>query len=336
MGSERANYLDQRGHSGSEVSTRKTALRERRRIIALRQSGIDKTKPYLLDAKDFPGTIHFLSTDVGDVRQDVGTVHRWVEDRAALTARTGCDDDIDSLGHVLGRRRGAPTRLIVGVRMNVQQPQTIALGVDPKCGTRHGRHAATQAIIPAATFRWARRAHRRRFLYTQPRKRRHKAISADIRGLVRRNVRGLRRAWQRYARQNIRVTDVAAERLRRRYPKPRIPRPLLVALISVGVVLALTWLIWTALRHSQPAAAAHVQSYQITSDTSVSVTISVQRQDPTVPVICWVLAQAADFQPVGEQQVPIAASSHQIVNVNLVLTTLRRATAVEIKGCTLT
>jgi hypothetical protein len=131
------------------------------------------------------------------------------------------------------------------------------------------------------------------------------------------------------------VTD-AAERLSRRYPKPRMPRPLLVALISVAVVLALTWLIWTALRHSQPAAAAHVQSYQITSDTSVSVTISVQRQDPTVPVICWVLAQAADFQPVGEQQVPIAASSHQIVNVNLVLTTLRRATAVEIKGCTLT
>ena len=48
---------------------------------------------------------------------------------------------------------------------------------------------------------------------------------------------------------------------------------------------------------------------------------------------CRVLAQAVDFQPVGEQQVPIAASAHQIVNVNLVLTTLRRATAVVIKGC---
>jgi hypothetical protein len=47
-----------------------------------------------------------------------------------------------------------------------------------------------------------------------------------------------------------------------------------------------------------------------------------------------VLAQAADFQPVGEQQVPIAASPHQIVDVNLVLITLRRATAVVIKGCT--
>jgi uncharacterized protein (DUF58 family) len=129
------------------------------------------------------------------------------------------------------------------------------------------------------------------------------------------------------------VTD-AAERLRRRYPKPRMPRPLLVGLISVAVVLALTWLIWTALRHSQAAASGQVQSFQVTSDTSVSVTISVQRPDPSVPVTCRVLAQAADLQPVGEQQVPIAPSVRQIVEVNLVLTTLRRANAVMIKGCT--
>ena len=115
-----------------------------------------------------------------------------------------------------------------------------------------------------------------------------------------------------------------------------MPRPLLVGLIGVGVVLAVTWLIWTALRHSQAVAAADVQAYTITSDTAVSVTISVQRPDPSIPVTCRVLAQAADFQPVGEQQVPIAASPHQIVDVNLVLTTLRRASAVVIKGCTVT
>jgi cytoskeletal protein RodZ len=132
--------------------------------------------------------------------------------------------------------------------------------------------------------------------------------------------------------QNKCVSD-AAERLRRRYPKPRMPRPLLVGLISVGVVLALTWLVWTALRYSKPVAAAEVQAFQITSDTSVSVTISVQRPDPSVPVTCRVLAQAADFQPVGEQQVPIVASTRQVVDVSLVLTTLRRATAVVIKGC---
>jgi hypothetical protein len=112
-----------------------------------------------------------------------------------------------------------------------------------------------------------------------------------------------------------------------------MPRPLLVGLISAGVVLALTWLIWTALVHSRPTVGAQVKDYQITSDSSVSVTIAVQRRDPAVAVSCRVLAQASDFQPVGEQEVPVAAGSAHLVDVNVVLTTLRRATAVVVKGC---
>jgi Domain of unknown function (DUF4307) len=125
----------------------------------------------------------------------------------------------------------------------------------------------------------------------------------------------------------------AAERLRRRYPKPWMPRPLLVGLIGVGVALGLTWLVWTALLHSRPMVAAQVVTFRIDSDTSVSATITVERRDPSVPVTCRVLAQAADFQPVGEEQVSIAASSDRLVDVNLMLTTLRRATAVVVKGC---
>ncbi|HEX6759254.1 MAG TPA: DUF4307 domain-containing protein [Propionibacteriaceae bacterium] len=128
------------------------------------------------------------------------------------------------------------------------------------------------------------------------------------------------------------MTD-AAERLRRRYPKSRMPRPLLVGLISVGVVLGMTWLVWTALVHSRPAVAAQVQAFRIDSDTAVSVTITVERRDPSVPATCRVLAQAVDFQPVGEQQVTIAASADPLVDVSLVLTTLRRATTVVVKGC---
>jgi Domain of unknown function (DUF4307) len=126
----------------------------------------------------------------------------------------------------------------------------------------------------------------------------------------------------------------AAERLRRRDPKPRMPRPLLVGLITVGVVLALTWLVWTALLHSRPVVAAEVVTLRIDSDTSVSATISVERRDPAMPVTCRVLAQAADFQPIGEQLVPIASSSDHVVNASVTLTTLRRATAVVVRGCT--
>jgi hypothetical protein len=126
----------------------------------------------------------------------------------------------------------------------------------------------------------------------------------------------------------------AAERLLRRYPKPRMPRPLLVGLITIGAVLALTWLVWTALLHSRPVVAAEVVTFRIDSDTSVSATISVERRDPAIPVTCRVLAQAADFQPIGEQLVPIAASPDHVVNANVLVTTLRRATAVVVRGCT--
>jgi hypothetical protein len=126
----------------------------------------------------------------------------------------------------------------------------------------------------------------------------------------------------------------AAERLSRRYPTPRMPRPLLVGLIGVAVVIALTWLVWTALLHSRPAVDAQVLTFRIDSDTSVSATISVERRDPSAPVTCRVLAQAVDFQPVGEEEVSIAPSSDRLVGVSLTLTTLRRATAVVVKGCT--
>ena len=126
----------------------------------------------------------------------------------------------------------------------------------------------------------------------------------------------------------------AAERLRRRYPKPRMSRPLLVSLISIGVMLAITWLVWTALLHSRPVVAAEVVTLRIDSDRSVSATISVERRDPSKPVTCRVLAQDTDYQPVGEQQVPIAASSNRVVEADLMFTTLRRATAVVVKGCT--
>jgi hypothetical protein len=112
-----------------------------------------------------------------------------------------------------------------------------------------------------------------------------------------------------------------------------MPRPLLLGLIGIGVVIAMTWLIWTALLHSRPAVAAHIQTFRIDSDTSVSVTLTVERRHPSVPATCRVLAQAADFQPVGEQQVPIAASRDRVVDVNFALTTLRRATTVVAKGC---
>ena len=130
------------------------------------------------------------------------------------------------------------------------------------------------------------------------------------------------------------MSDVA-ERLRRRYPPPRVPRPALVVAIGIGAAVALGWLIWAALFHSQPAVTARVSAYSVVSDTAIDVTLTVDRRDPAQPVTCRVLAQAADLSNVGEQQVAVGAATAQVVDLKLTLVTLRRATVATVQGCTL-
>ena len=128
------------------------------------------------------------------------------------------------------------------------------------------------------------------------------------------------------------MTD-AAVRLARRYPPPRVPRPVLVALTALVAAVGLSWLIWVALLHAQPVASADVPYYNVTSDTSIDVTITVQRPDPSIPVTCRVLAQSTDFQPVAEKEVLIPASTIKLADQKVTLTTLRRATSASVSGC---
>lgn len=125
----------------------------------------------------------------------------------------------------------------------------------------------------------------------------------------------------------------AAERLRLRYPPPRVPRAAKLAFIAVGVAIAMAWLIWAGLSFSRPAVSAKIAAYTVTSNTSISVTITVERRDPSVPVRCRIIAQSTDFQPVAEEQVDIEASEARIVNTTIDLVTLRRATAADVRGC---
>ena len=113
-----------------------------------------------------------------------------------------------------------------------------------------------------------------------------------------------------------------------------MPRPLLIALVGVGVTIAVSWLVWSALFHSRPAVVAQVAAYTVLSDTSIALTLTVERRDPSQPVTCRVLAQAADFQPVAEEEVAVEASTATVVDKPVTLVTLRRAATVVAKGCT--
>jgi len=144
----------------------------------------------------------------------------------------------------------------------------------------------------------------------------------------------------RYARSaanyahNGQVSDVA-ERLRRRYPRSRLPRPLLIAFVGVGVAIALSWLVWAALFHSRPAVTAQVAAFTVISDSSIAITLTVQRRDPSQPVTCRVTAQAADLRPVAEADVAVEGSTAPVVDKPVTLVTLRRAATAVVNGCTI-
>ena len=107
-----------------------------------------------------------------------------------------------------------------------------------------------------------------------------------------------------------------------------------VVLISVGTAISMVWLVWAGLVHAQPPVSAQVASFAILSDTRMSVLVTVDRPDPSIPASCRVLAQSTDFQPVGEQEVPVEASGYKVVDIPIELTTLRRATSASVRSCT--
>lgn len=131
-----------------------------------------------------------------------------------------------------------------------------------------------------------------------------------------------------------RADDAAAtERLRLRYPPPLVSRRTKTVLVAVVVAIALTWLVWAALAHSRPAVAGQVSAFDITSDTSMSVEVTVQRRDPGQAAGCRVLVQSIDFQPVAEVEVVAPPGEHELVQVDATLTTLRRATSAKVTNC---
>jgi hypothetical protein len=125
----------------------------------------------------------------------------------------------------------------------------------------------------------------------------------------------------------------AAERLRLRYPPPRVPRSLVIGAVAVGTAIGLVWLVWAALLHASPAVSGQMSGFQIVSDTEIVVTLTVDRPDPAQPVVCRVLALGEDYSPVGEQQVEVEGTADRVVNTQVRLVTLRRAMTASVKEC---
>lgn len=128
-------------------------------------------------------------------------------------------------------------------------------------------------------------------------------------------------------------TETDAARIARRYPPGRTPRWAWIPLAAVLAAIGLTWLLWSALIGANPPVSARISAYEVTSDTSVSAIVTVQRPDPTVPVRCTVVAKAVTYETVGQLPVEVAASDAELVDVPVTLRTFKRATTVDLDGC---
>jgi hypothetical protein len=119
-----------------------------------------------------------------------------------------------------------------------------------------------------------------------------------------------------------------------RYPRRR-RRPRVLGIVAVGLVAAvgLVWLVWAALAHARPVVSGEVHLWHIDSDAKASFTLTVDRRDPSVPVSCRVIAQAQNFETVGEKTIALGATRASLVDVTETMRTLRRATSVSLDTC---
>ena len=73
------------------------------------------------------------------------------------------------------------------------------------------------------------------------------------------------------------MTTDAAERLARRYPRPRTPRWLWVVVAVTAAAIGAVWLVWVAVVGANPPVSARIASFQVTSDTDMQVVVTIER-----------------------------------------------------------
>lgn len=132
---------------------------------------------------------------------------------------------------------------------------------------------------------------------------------------------------------DVSTSRTPTETLAARYGAPsRGRRRGLLAGVAVLAVAFLGWLTWAVLGQSAPAAASGELVFDIESDSQVSASFTVDLRDDATDVACSLEARAADHSLVGSLTVTPEVGGPARLSVEIA--TERRATAVELLGCT--
>ena len=162
---ELADHLHQRPGGLVRVEQREAALRQRRQRVALGQPGVDEAEPDLLDAEDLarPAPSRRGAARRGSPGSRGVSIFGLRID-AALAAGAGGHHHLDALGHVVRGGRRALARLVVGVGVDVQEPQGFMPLILDNSAARasNPRRWRMDAVTDDAAARLARRYPQRR------------------------------------------------------------------------------------------------------------------------------------------------------------------------------
>jgi hypothetical protein len=117
-----------------------------------------------------------------------------------------------------------------------------------------------------------------------------------------------------------------------RYGAPKATRWPVIALV-VGV-LGVSWLLWTALYHSNPPLRSQLVSFTITNDREASVRYFIERTESQQVVICTLIARDYDKNIVGQVDQEIGAGKSKVELVTVVPTRSEAVNA-DVSSCRL-
>ena len=121
-----------------------------------------------------------------------------------------------------------------------------------------------------------------------------------------------------------------------RYGTPsRWRRPAVLGVVAVLVAALAAWLVWVVAIHGRPQVASELVSYDVQAgEHSVRTSFAAVRRSADVKAACLLRAYAADHAVVGETTVTVGPGGPTSSTTATTIRTERRATSVELVGCT--
>jgi hypothetical protein len=111
-------------------------------------------------------------------------------------------------------------------------------------------------------------------------------------------------------------------------------RPVLIGLAVLLALAGAVWLGWVIAFHGRPQVSSEMVGFDVAGQHSATGRFTVVRQSAAVPATCVLQAFAADHAVVGEVSVTVGRDRPATSTVSTTMRTERRATSVDLVGCT--